>query len=102
MTGAIIRITGAELKAQDPKMIYRINSAVVELVLTLNSLVLTSQPTLTLLKVLFFQCHYIFRSILIIIRRHYYSVTKKHNKKKVRNILKLLKKNVLSLRKTYI
>mgnify|MGYP001402696667 FL=1 len=28
MTGAIIRITGAELKAQDPKMIYRIYIAV--------------------------------------------------------------------------
>ena len=28
MTGAIIRMTGAELKAQDPKMIYRIYIAV--------------------------------------------------------------------------
>ena len=39
----------------------------------LKSLILTPQPTLTLLKVLFFQC-YIFRSICIILRRHNYSL----------------------------
>ena len=40
------------------------------LAVILKTLILTTQPTLTLLKVSFFQCHDIFRSILIILRQH--------------------------------